>query len=153
MRFSIRLLLAVMAYVALVCAAVVTQKRFLEDLIWAVPLMIGCYAIVVACIDRGKRQAMAIGYVAIVAAHTAIMYLAPYRVPAIRVYEAAGYETASDENIVYERIEDPVTKSPKLRMASARIPTIRTSNGVFTLIAGLVGCWIGALALKHRNRT
>jgi hypothetical protein len=151
MRFSIRLLLSMMAYVALVCATIATQSRFLEDLIWAVPLVGGCFAIVVACIDRGKRQAMAIGFVAMVATHIAIMYLAPYRLPAIRLYEIAGYATVREEShMIYKVVEDPSTKVTRFREATGKIPSVRTSNGVFTLAAGLIGCLIGGLAYGQK---
>jgi hypothetical protein len=156
MRFSIRWLLAVTAYLALLAATIGTTIDFLVDLLWAVPILAFCYATMVACIDRGKRQAMAIGFVALSAAYVVCMYLAPTNVPAMRLYSAAGYVVSSDGE-VYEVTGGATTVGePRLsrafRRAQGLIPSVRTSNAVATLVVGLIGCYIGLLAYKNANR-
>jgi hypothetical protein len=82
---------AVTAYVALLAAAVGVRSQELVDVVWAVTIIAIGYALVVAVVDRGKRQTMAVGFVALAAAHIICMYLAPTSLPAVRLLEAAGY--------------------------------------------------------------
>jgi hypothetical protein len=158
MRFSTRWLLIVMAYVALLAATVGTQSRFLVDSVWAVTLLAFCYAVVVAFIVRGKRQAMAIGFVALAATHVICLYLVPIETPAIRFYQALGYTVDPSINLIYEPTDSTLgATSGRITRGSSRyhivnrLPDLRTSSGVVTLFAGFVGCWIGALAYKPRS--
>ena len=91
MRFSMRWMLAVTAYVALWRRRWVRAVRCVSTVVWAVTIIAIGYAVVVAVVDRGKRQAMAVGFVALAAAHIVCMYLAPTSLPAVRLLEAAGY--------------------------------------------------------------
>src|SRR6476620_11360185 len=91
MRFSMRWLMAGMAYIALLAAAVGTRALVFMDLVWCVTLLAVCYATVVAIIDRGKRQAMAIGFVALSSIYILGSYVHPESTPAMWLYHAAGY--------------------------------------------------------------
>src|SRR5690349_5727931 len=102
MRFSLRWLLVIMAYVALLAATVGTQSRFLVDLVWIVTLVAFCYMVVAACVERGKRQAMAIGFVVLAATHVICLYLVPIETPAVRFYQALGYTVDPSINLIYE---------------------------------------------------
>src|SRR5262245_11032934 len=102
MRFSIRWLLLIMAYVALLAATVGTQNRFLVDLVWMLTLLAFCYMVVAALLQRGKRQAMAIGFVVLAATHVVCLYLVPFTTPAVRFYQALGYTVDMSSNQIYE---------------------------------------------------
>ena len=101
MRFSIRWLLAATAYVALATAAIATGNVLLTDVVWAVTLLAVCFAIVVVCVARRQRQAMALGFVVLATAHLAGLYLMPNRVPAMRLISVAGY-IVNDTGTIYE---------------------------------------------------
>jgi len=158
MRFSTRWLLIVTAYVALLAGTVGTQSPFLVDAVWAVTILAFCYAVVVAFIDRGKRQAMAIGFVALAATHVICLYLVPIETPAARFYQALGYTVDPSINLIYEPPDSTLgatssrgTRGNSRYQIVKRLPDLRTSSGVVTLVAGFVGCWIGALAYKQRS--
>jgi hypothetical protein len=150
MRFSIRWLIAVTTYVALVAAAIGTRNSILVEVVWAVSLLAICYAIVVAAIHPGKRRAMAVGFVALAAIHIACVYVAGAKTPATWPYRAAGYSVSN--NAVYERVLSPTASRPtRMTLRTAEVmPSISLANGVVTLLAGFLGSWIGALAFKQR---
>jgi hypothetical protein len=159
MRFSIRWLLVITAYVALLAATIGTQSRFLVDLVWIVTLSAFCYMVVAACIERGKRQAMAIGFVVMAATHVVGLYSVPYATPAARIYQALGYTIDYSSNQIYEPVGSSagITRggrpgfNPAYNAVKSRVPDLRTSSGVMTLVAGLLGGWIGLLAYKQRT--
>jgi hypothetical protein len=158
MRFSIRWMLLGMAYVALVATAVSTHIAFLEDSVWIVTWLVLAYAAVVAVIDIGKRRAMAVGFVTLAAIHVACLNLAPRNAPVRWVREVTEYvvETISGKNRYQPggRYATPST-TPTVITSFTR-PSARSSNpdpmnGVVTLAAGLIGCWIGLIAWKQRS--
>lgn len=102
MRFSMRWLMLVTAYVAFVAAAIGTRTLIIWDLVWCVTLTAMCYAIVVAVIDRGRRQAMALGFLAFSVIHVVVSFMHPESTPATWLYRAAGYTVDSGE--VYKTI-------------------------------------------------
>ena len=145
--------MAVTAYVALLAAAVGTRALIFMDLVWCVTLLAVCYAIIVGCIERGRRQAMAIGFVVLACAHMLVSRLHPESTPATWVYNGFGYY--ADTGVVYERTDmgggGNRYVSPRWRQVNGFVPHPRVANAVVTLAAGLIGCWIGALAYKHRS--
>ena len=144
MRYSTRWLLAVVAYVSLASAAIGTRSGILVDLLWAVSLLSLCYAALLAIAARGRRQVMALGFVALAVAYIAGLYLLPNRVPAMQVFAAAGYSVWSDGDI-YEA-DQRFASQGAMRKATHMIPLIRTANAIGTLVSGLIGCLIGAMA-------
>lgn len=156
MRFSIRWLMAATAYAALLAAAIGTGSALLVSLVWAVPILSFCYAVIVSCVDRGRRQAMAIGFAVVSAAHVGCIYLAPYNSPARLLYYAAGYSIRSGDRI-YEPTGEMEMVGRSLqrgyRRVSSPIPDVRTTNGVLTLGAGLIGCYFGSLAYRRAERS
>jgi hypothetical protein len=146
MRFSIRWLLAGVAYVALVTAAVAAGSSVLVDVVWGVTLVAVCYAVVVACVGRGRRQAIAIGFVIMAMLHILGMYLLPSRVPAMRLISAIGYSVFDGE--AYE--PDPASPGAYRAVPGLRTAT-RTANAVATLAVGLVGCLVGGLAYRNHG--
>jgi hypothetical protein len=157
MRYSIRWMLGAMAYVALIAAAISTASEFLADIVWAVSLVALGYGIVVASVAHGKRRAMAIGFVALSITNVVGLYLKPYRLPAVRLLYVLGYSMQSDGDI-YVRTGQPPMGSPlglstpmTRRKVAGGMAVSRTVHGVETMVAGLVGCLIGALAYRHSS--
>ena len=149
-----RWMMAVTAYIAFLAAAIGTRKLVIMDLVWCVTLTAICYAIVVAVIDRGRRQAMAVGFLAFSAIHVVASYMHPESTPGTWLYRAAGYTVDSGE--VYKAILATSGgansyRTVRLTEAKGLVPHPRVANAVVTLVAGLIGCLIGALAYKHRD--
>jgi len=146
----------VTAYVALLAAAIGTSSAFLVDVVWVVTLVAICYAIVVAVVERGKRQAMAVGFVALAAVHIVCIYLMPNSLPSVRLLTATGYKTNVNTGTVWyeEALPQPQRVGSmvvRVREVSAIVPELRGMNGVMTLVAGFLGSAIGALAFNHRR--
>ena len=155
MRFSMRWMFAVTAYVALLAAAVGVRNQVLVDVVWGVTIIAIGYALVVAVVDRGKRQAMGVGFVALAAAHVICMYLAPTSLPAVRLLEAAGYGVnvgAGTTFWVELSAPNQLTRgSGAVLPASRLVPDFRMMNGVVTLVAGMVGYAVGTLAIEESS--
>jgi hypothetical protein len=121
-----------------------------------VTILAMCFAIVVAAIDRGKRRAMAIGFVCVAASHLLVSVLRPESAPETWMYRTAGY--TADRGTIFEPTGVvPGTRDargmpvPVVRHAVGLVPSFRMSSAVVTLVAGLVGCWIGLFAYEHRG--
>ena len=69
-----RWMMAVTAYIALLAATVGTGSQILIDIVWGATFVAICYAVVVAVVDRGKPQAMAVGFIALAAVHIICIY-------------------------------------------------------------------------------
>lgn len=148
MRFSLRWLLAAMAYFALVTAAIATKRSLLATLVWYVPILATCYAIVVMCIDVNRRRAMALGFVMLTAAYSIGWLFFSKQVPAMLAYRAAGYFVSSDGDIM-----EPDPNFPgSYRTSQSMIVSVQAANAAGTLAAGLIGCLIGRLAYRHSKR-
>jgi hypothetical protein len=145
MRFSIRWLLAAMAYVAIAITAIATASDLLADLVWGISWLALCFAIVVACLGRRRQQAMAIGFVALAVANIVSLYLVPNRTPSMRLFSVAGYLVTS-EGKIYE--PDPARRG-QVRNPPGIGATARTANAVGTLLIGLVGCFVGRFAFAY----
>jgi hypothetical protein len=91
-------MLAATAYVALVAAAIGTRNAILSEVVWAVPLLAICYAVVVAAIHPGRRRAMAVGFVALAAIYLACVYFAPTKTPARLPTSPNAHCVAPDSN-------------------------------------------------------
>jgi hypothetical protein len=63
MRFSLKWILAGMAYVAIAAAAFGRGNWYYADLLWAVTLLAVVYGILVTAFARGRRQVAAAGFV------------------------------------------------------------------------------------------
>jgi hypothetical protein len=134
--------------VALTTAAIATGSYLLADVAWALSWLALCYAVVVACIARQQRQAIALGFITLFTANLVGLYLVPNRAPVMRLFTAAGYLVGSSGDI-YE--PDPASAG-SFRSAQGMEPTIRTANAIGSLAVGLVGCLVGRLAYRHTSR-
>jgi hypothetical protein len=157
MRFSLRTFMLAMAYVAFVAGAIVSRSRFMADIVWALTFTVFCYAVITAFAAQDRRRAMAIGFALFATGHFACLFAAESRVPLNQVISLVGYQV-SDELLWSRLITYTVTNADgKTRLRSRRQAIensqafVRTSNAVGTMLAGLIGCGIGALAYRHSN--
>jgi hypothetical protein len=150
MQFSIRWMLAGTAFVALVTAAIATQSYLLVDLLWAVILLAVVYAIVLAWNPSRKRQAIAIGFVAVAVTHAACLYFLPSHAPTTHALRAAGYILSRGQ--VYEVDSDAGPGEPNWVRANKMQVAVSAANAVVTLLAGLAGGLVGAAAYAHARR-
>jgi hypothetical protein len=142
MRFSLRWLFALTAYIAVVTAAVVTRSYLLADAVWSITWLAICYAIVIACVGKQQQRASAIGFVILAATNIAGLYLIPSRVPVMRIFAVCGYVVSTDGEI-YE--PDPA-RPFQLRFPPGLLAIVGTINAVGTLAIGLIGYFVGQLA-------
>ena len=93
---------------------------------------------------------MAIGFVLFAAGHFACMFVAESRVPASQLFRLAGYQV--QEGYLYELDVDTDGRSTlRLRRlgVSNGITIVRAANAAGAMLAGLIGCVVGALAYRH----
>jgi hypothetical protein len=153
-----RWLLLVVAYLALVAAAVGSANILLEHILWGATILVVCSAIVAGVVDRGRRQATAVGFAVFSVAYMCALQLAPGKVPAIWFYRLAGYAVQVEQPSGYTRLlmDGPTGVTLPGGNQIARIivsPVISVSvaNALMTIVAGCVGGWIGAGAFKRRD--
>jgi len=138
-------MLAVTAYIALVAAAMGTYSEFLFELVWLIAIVAFCYATVVAVVGRGRQQALSVGFVVMFAIHAFLVLFNANRSPVNWVYYAlGGYYVSS--GMVYE----PNTNAQgQALLADTWFWNVRVVYSAATLVAGLIGCGIGALAWRN----
>jgi hypothetical protein len=154
MRFSLKWLLGVTAYVALVAGAIGSGKGVFADGVWGISFLLLTYAAVTACNPHSERQAAAIGFTIVAAAHVVGMWLIPDRLPASHFFSALGYGVTPNGE-VFVAVFQPIANQPgqvTYRHMPAGWVMVRTANAVGTMLAGLVGCAIGALAYRNSRR-
>jgi hypothetical protein len=91
-RFSLKWLLAVMVYAALVAVAFGQPHWAYGDLLWTLSMAAFGYALVVTCLARGPRQARAVGFAVFFACFMLCLVFAPDSVPSARMLTALGAE-------------------------------------------------------------
>jgi hypothetical protein len=153
MRYSIKWLLVVMAYIALIVAAITSLNRTLASIAWLLSYCTICYALVVSFIAGDQRRAMAIGFVVLAVGHILCIYLAPRELPALRMLSTLGYGIGDDYASLYApntlTTAGPNRGVPARRKIPNSYTAVRTLNAVGTILAGLLGAGIGALAYKY----
>jgi hypothetical protein len=155
MRFSLKWLLGATAYVALVAGAVASGKGIFADSVWAVSFLALTYAAVTACNPGSERQAAAIGFTIVATAHVIGLWFVADRLPAAHFFTMLGYSVSPDGEL-YVAVFQPMENQPSqltYRAVPVGIAIVRTANAIVTLLAGLVGCMIGALAYRRASRT
>jgi hypothetical protein len=154
MRFSLKWLLGATAYVALVAGAIGSGKGVFADSVWAVSFLSLTYAAVTACNPGSERQAAAIGFTILAIAHVVGLWFVADRLPATHFFTLLGYSVSSGGDL-YVAIFQPIENQPSqvtYRAVPVGIAMVRTANAISTLLAGLVGCVIGALAYRPAGR-
>jgi hypothetical protein len=156
MRYSLGLLFAAMAYASLVAGAFVSSNRALSGIVWAATAMAFCYAAATLCYARGKRQALALGFVLLSAIHFAAQCFLPNQTPAEQLFRALGYfptsgylRVLSDPPIIQLFSADRISPD---RMIVNGDSALSTANGVGAMLSGLLGALVGAAAYKHSKR-
>jgi hypothetical protein len=137
MRFSLKWLLAGMAYVALAAAAISQESQTPANFLWAVTIAVGFCALMAAVYSRGAGRAYWIGFVGLFAINGLFLHVAPSRMPSNIVVTQFGYDVTTDG-----RVSRP-------GYGTYAAPVIRVPNAVGTMIAGLIG---GALATVEYRR-
>ncbi len=150
MRFSLKLALAAMAYVALAAAAISQRSTIGRDALWAVTVLAFAYAAVVSFIATGKRQALALGFLVLTAIYVVGLYLQPRVLSSRRVFEAAGYRISDDGDVHAVVFIAPGLQQDKY--PGNFTPAIQSANAICTMAAGLIGCGLGALAYRRGGR-
>jgi hypothetical protein len=151
MRYSIRWLLALFAYVSLASAAIATRSNRLADVVWLVSLCAIGYAALLAFAGNGQQRFMALGFFVFAVAYIAGLFMLPHRVPAMHVFTFLGYDVEPSGYVSVPN--SPVTGARRFFIATGYItPIVRTANAIGTLASGVVGCLLGALAYKHGSR-
>jgi hypothetical protein len=156
MRFSLGLLFAAMAYIALVVGTVVAANSFLNSLAWSATAIAFCYAAVLLCFARGARKAVAFGFVLLSTAYLAVLFFFPQRTPAAQLFSTLGYGVSGSGSL-YARNAPPTIQIPSLkslnpdRSFAGSHSVLGATNAAGTMLAGLIGCGIGALAYRHSH--
>ena len=156
MRFSLGILFAAMAYVALVVGTIVAKDSTLVSLTWTATAIAFCYAAVTLCFARGKRQAVALGFVLLSSSYFAVLCFYPLRTPAAQLFSTFGYGV-SNRGTLYALDTPPKVQIPSLnflepdRSYAGSRAVLGAANAAGTMLASLVGCGIGALAYRHSH--
>jgi hypothetical protein len=158
MRYSLSWLLASTAYVAFVVAGISSQSSVIADVVWLLTFAAFCYAVITAFVATDRRRAMALGFALFAAGHFACLFAAESRIPTSRLFKLVGYRVSdgmlySPEFVVNFTNADgqSIPRSRRQRIANG-IVIVRTANAAGTMLAGLIGCSIGALAYRHSGR-
>jgi hypothetical protein len=89
-RFSLKWLLVVMLYAAIAAAAFSHGHWAYADILWIASFIAFGYAVVLVCVERGPRQAVALGFVIFFSCYLLCLYLAPDGLPTSRLLVAMG---------------------------------------------------------------
>lgn len=146
MRFSIKWLLAAMAYVALAAAAIGTHSTLLATLVWTLTIVAALYASILVTNSMGEQRWRATGFAIFVAAYIAGMFAAFTTVPASQLFQLAGYNVNRDGTL-YVWMDAGHTNFDSLPEIAT---SLRTANAVCAMLAGLFGCGLGGLAYRRR---
>ena len=158
MRFSLGMLLAAMAYVALVICSIVSANSALASIAWTVTAITFCYAAVTLCFARGKRQAIALGFVLLTSAYVAVHCFFVSRTPAAQLLAILGYGVLRDGTL-YALKAPPIIEIISLsnvqgdRSLAGGRWVLSAANAAGTMLAGMIGCGIGAMAFRHSHES
>src|SRR5688572_18802717 len=107
MRFSLKWILAGMAYAAVAAAAFSQQTWVYADVLWAASLLAIVFAAILACFARGRRQVAAAGFVFAGACFLLCLIFGDAgAVPTTRLLLAAG--VGSGDNAVTSTVTRPI---------------------------------------------
>jgi hypothetical protein len=156
MRFSLGMLFAAMAYIALVAGTFVSANGALASLTWTATAIAFCYAAVTLCFARGERKAVALGFVLLSSAYVAVLCFFPLRTPAAQLFSTLGYGVSTGGTL-FARDSPPMIQISSLnsvrpdRSFAGSQSVLGAANAAGTMLAGLIGCGIGALAFRHSH--
>jgi hypothetical protein len=160
MRFSLKWLLAVMAYVALAVVALDSQQPYLGYALWLATLGTIVYALTLAFLADGARKGMAIGFVASAICYALGMQLAGVYMPSLHVahdvFGTSKVQPVKRSSFIL-RTGDP--NFERRREESERLSLIRewhnstgaAAHATGVMLAGMIGAALGALAARHAS--
>jgi hypothetical protein len=157
MRFSLRGMLLAFTYVALVVGAITARNNLIADAVWLATILAIVYAAVVTLVGCGIQRARAFGFMLLAVLSFAGMLFIPDRLPARGVIAALGYRVSTGVRtggalfVVEERFSVPIGRRRRLYLDNSE-SIVSTAHAVETMIAGLIGAGIGALAYKNSKR-
>ena len=128
MRFSLKWILASMAYAALAAAALTQDGWAYADVLWALTLVAVAYSAIVAIMASGKQRAMATGFAVFALGFTICVIATPESVPSQRLLVAAGVEAG-------DAIVPVAASGPNASIAASG--TFASSAGVLSYSAPL----------------
>jgi hypothetical protein len=127
MQFSLKWILAGMAYAAVAAAAFSQQTWVYADILWAIGLLAVVYGGLVGIFARGRRQAAAAGFVVGSLAFAACVFAGSSSVPTHRILTAAGLGPDSVAPTAYAAT---YSSPSNVRVVSQPVTVARmTSNG------------------------
>jgi hypothetical protein len=141
MRFSLRTFLLAVAYAALVGGALISRSATLSALAWSVTATAFCYAFVMLCFATGRYKALALGFVLLSSTYFAVAYISPARTLAGELFSDIGY-VATEGGWYSHRSGTFVPGSQAI---------YNTLNAAATILVGVVGAGVGALAWRHSH--
>jgi hypothetical protein len=136
-RFSMKWILAAMAYTAITAAAFHRDSHGLSSVLVAISIAAGCHAVLLCCYARGEFRAKAFGFLLMFSANVLCLYFVPQIAPSTIVLLASGYFVQPD-GTVQQWI------GPTNHIAA-------TGGAVGTLIAGLIGSLLGRIAYRRAH--
>jgi hypothetical protein len=178
MRFSLKWILAGMAYVAIAAAAFARDEWWYTDILSALTLLAVVYAILVTAFASGRRRIAAAGFVV---ASISFIFCAAYGgdgVPTTRLLGAAGIspfpqqptgdqQYLASAKIISTRTDEKGRSSVKYGMPSGHVTGItlsatspktpnfleylrrfRVANAVSAMAFGLIGALVGLMAFR-----
>lgn len=141
-RFSLKWLLFVMLYAAIAAAAFSHGHWAYADILWTASFIAFGYALLLVCVERGPRQAGALGFVIFFACYLLCLFFAPDGLPTTRLLVAMG--AAGDESLVAPSPQFAAPSPWQLRMNPSapsggnlqlQSGTLMYSTGVATVTA------------------
>jgi hypothetical protein len=118
-QFSMKWVLAAMAYAAIAAAAYTQRLGVYVDLLWAISVVAFAYALLVARYAQGERQAWATGFAILWACTFLAMQLAPHSFPTRRLLTTFGANSEpvqvyplANPTQAYQGYTDPEAPTP-----------------------------------------
>jgi hypothetical protein len=163
MRFSLKWLLAGMAYVALIAAAYSRTSWLLVDAVWLVAFLAFGYGMIVCRSAHGEIRIAAFGFVAFSALFAGSAQFAPASLPSARfAARTLPRLSSASSNVVVHSADDVVSGVAVGWAADARLwlyydPELlaqrtRLLNSAGTMLAGLIGGALATLAYRRHGQ-
>jgi hypothetical protein len=160
LRVSLRELLLLLGYIALACAALKYANGWWEAAISAVALLVLMASVVIALVDRGRRQAAAIGFAAFMGIYGLVGWISdrelPTGVPLSLVYRLVVNETwidASTQQVVSESEEAFLLAQglAGIKQTPNREMFMQIGHMLWALLLGYIGSRLGRWVYSRRE--
>lgn len=157
LRFSLKWLLAAMAYVAIAAAAFKDGWWIWADLLWAIAWLAGAYALLNFWLRDGAARAGAAGFAIVMACYGLSLQFAPGSLPTARMLMAVGVDATSVASPTFipvypypaPNVNAAVTTAITARNTDLWAPKLRAAHCFAAMLAGLAGYSLGLLAWRQ----